>query len=53
MYNLMKRVIEAAIRTNTVDEAMLIERIDTFYAVGKLTTAEYTELTAMVVEAAK
>ena len=48
MYKLMKRVVETAIRTNTLDVATLTERIDTFYAVGKITTDEYHELMEML-----
>lgn len=51
MYKLMKRVIEAAIRTNTLDATEITERIDTFYAVGKLSKEEYLELAAMVNDA--
>ena len=48
MYNLMKKVIEAGRRTGTLDKASVTERLDTFYGVGKLTTKEYEELTAML-----
>jgi len=40
------RVIKRLIETGATSG--LTEKIDVFYAVGKLTEAEYTELTAML-----
>lgn len=42
LYRTLKRMIE---RGNTEG---IVEKIDIFFAAGKLTEAEYTELTAML-----
>ena len=42
LYNIIKRMIE---RKNTDG---LMEKIDVFYAVGRLTKREYTQLTEML-----
>ena len=50
MYNLMKRVIDAGKRTGTLNVEDITIRLDTFFAVGKLSLEEYTELTALLTE---
>ncbi len=42
LYRVLKRLIE------TGQTAGLAEKIDVFYATGKLTETEYTELTALL-----
>lgn len=45
MYNAMKKLIGRRFY-NTAEEAQ--EKLDVFYAMGRLTTAQYEELTALV-----
>ena len=45
MYTRMKKLIN---KHFYADAATAQEILDTFYAVGKLSTAEYTELSALV-----
>lgn len=42
-YNLMKRIIERG----SYDRDDVMEKLDTFYAAGRLTTQQYNELAAM------
>lgn len=43
-YKLMKRIIERG----GYDKSDVMDKLDTFYAAGRLTTAEYEELMAIV-----
>ncbi len=43
-YNVMKRIIERG----GYDKADVMDKLDTFYAAGRMTTEQYNELTAMV-----
>jgi len=43
-YKLMKRIIERG----GYDKADVLDKLDTFYAAGRLTKAEYEELVALV-----
>ena len=45
LYRTLKRMIEKGLTDG------LTEKIDIFFATGKLTEAEYNELTAMLLEA--
>lgn len=45
MYNAMKKLINRRFY-KTAEEAQ--EKLDVFYAVGRLSTAQYEELTALV-----
>ena len=47
MYNAMKKLIEKKFY-KTADEAQ--EKLDIFFAVGRLTEEQYTELSLLVVE---
>ena len=42
LYNLLKRIIQ----TGTYDAADLQNKLDVYFALGRLTEAQYTELTA-------
>ena len=50
VYNLMKRIIEAAIKSGTINEKRqsYIEKLNAFYMNNQLTTEQYNELMALV-----
>lgn len=47
-YRLCKKVIENKIARNILDKEDMLLKLDTFLLAGRLTEAEYTELSEMV-----
>ena len=49
-YNLMKRLINAAIKDGTIEEkkADYLDKLDAFLAADRITTAQYQELVALI-----
>ena len=49
-YRLMERIINNAIKDGELDERRdeIMEKLDTFYAVGRLTKTEYEGLVALM-----
>ena len=47
-YKLMKRIIERDRAAGTLDKEAVMEKLDTFYAAGRLTKEQYEELVALV-----
>lgn len=50
VYNLMKRMIDKAIKDGSIDEkrADYTEKLNAFYMNNQITTAQYNELMALV-----
>ena len=50
VYNLMKRMIEAAIKAGTLEQKRndYTEKLNAFYLNNQITTAQYNELMAMM-----
>lgn len=48
-YNLMKRIIDKAIRKGTIEEERpgIMDKLDAFLAADRLTVAQYEELVAL------
>ena len=48
LYRTLKTVIKNGIEKGNLDVADITEKLDVFWTIGKLTKAEYTELSEMV-----
>ena len=48
LYRTLKRVIENGKKNGTLDVADITNKCDIFFAAGKLTETEYTELLGML-----
>ena len=47
-YNLMKRIIERGMKDGTLDKQSVMDKLDAFFAVGRMNREQYEELMGMM-----